>query len=202
MEKLMQKPSVEELKLRFLGLVKTAAATDTKLNIQAISKELDVPPARLTTWMKAFKEADNDEAVVGLIDVDQLILDKVTAEVEESIKLIIDEESGAVRVENPKSEEVTYHPASKAVGVFRDKVTGLDALNSEVQGTAGILANKILHMANTDPDLSAGDLARLASAITSIQMAFFNKNQTNIQVNTMTPGGTSLLSSFQGNLKS
>ena len=86
---------------------------------------------------------------------------------------------------------------------FKDGVAGLSLLSEELQGTAGTLIQKIAGFAELDDSkLTPRDLASLTTALTNLQNAFFNKPTTNIQVGVVNGNGESLLSRFQGGLKS
>ena len=185
--------TLSNLKLKFFGMVKAAAAVGTQVDITDASNELNVPVARLRTWTKEFIEAEQDENILKLLDVDELIVDKIAQELTEEASFLIDEETGTIAVE-PR-----HLPSCKTTESFKDKVSGLQALSTELQGAAGTIANKIIKAA-AEPDLTPRELKSLAEGITSIQNAFFNKPQTNVQVN-MAVGENSLASKFKQNLK-
>lgn len=192
--------TISETKLKYFGLIKAAAKTETKLDLQDVSDELNVSVARLRTWAKEFQESEEAENILHLLDVSELLIDRVVTEVIQEASFEIDETTGEIIATN--TEELYNKPESKDILAFKDQVTGLQALNQEVQAAAGMVAKKVLKKIKTaDDDMSPKDLKSLADAITGIQNAFFNKPQTNVQVN-MAVGESSLLNNFRNNMKS
>ena len=129
-----------------------------------------------------------------------LLKEKIAEELkEETPGFTVDENGVIVPVEGNEVAETTVVQVEK----FKDSVTGLQQLNSELQASAGSLALKILEASRAE-DLSTNDLRNLSSALTSIQTAFFTKPTTNIQVNNVNAGdeSSSLLDKFRENQKS
>ena len=213
----MTKIEREMAKLKFLGLIKASSITSTALNLKEVSDDLEITVTTLKKWTNEFAETDEAQDILALISMDKLLLSRITKvaaeeiivetlppeleEIKQEMESIDDDllhidEAGNILVKSP-IEEATV----SAVMAFKDDVDGLQLLSKECQGTAGALVTRIAKLAN-DPKIEAKELNALTMSLASIQNAFFNKPQTNVQVNL--PGGSSspLLTSFQENLKS
>lgn len=197
--------SQSEKKLQFQGILRLSATVDRKPDLNLIAAELGVTVDCLYTWAREVAELDQSEAIIQLLELDMDIIDEVsshspekavTDDTEPQIELV----DGVIKVTDPKAKAISKAKDTK-VAAFKDGVTGLQLLNTELQGTAGTIVSKIASLVE-DPDLSARDLQSLTAALTSVQQAFFNKPTTNIQVNTVSGDGVSLLKKFQDRLSS
>jgi hypothetical protein len=185
-----------ENKLKFLGLVKTAALTKHDLDLDIISEELDEPKVKLNRWIKEFKRDDIEAGARELVNIDDLVIDRVLEEIDENIpEFHINPVTGVIepKPEASKSPEIQH---------FKDSVTGLKLLNEELQAAAGSIVCQIVEAAQDET--RPRELSNLAKALTDIQNAFFNKPTTNIQVNNVSSsgeGGSTLLEQFKNNQK-
>jgi hypothetical protein len=194
-----------EKKLQFQGILRLSVTVDRKPDLDAIATELDVTVSCLRQWAHETAEMDQSEAILQLLELDMDILDDVTSH--ESEKAVTDDTEprvelidGVITVTDPKAKMVSKAKKDK-IAAFKEGVTGLQLLNTELQGTAGTIVGKIADLVE-DTDLTARDLQSLTTALTSIQQAFFNKPTTNIQVNAVGSEGVSLLKKFQDRLSS
>jgi len=191
-------------KLKFYSLVKTSEELGQALEYDAISDSLEVPVKLLKRWETELNKLAESESVIKLLDVDQLIIDDIADHVAEELEELtgprMEVVNGHIKIVDEQAV-VAAAEAKQSVANFKDNVNGLQLLDEEVRGAAGTLVSRIAVLAE-DAELNARDLASLTSALTSIQQAFFNKPTTNIQVNTISGAGDSLLTSFRGGLKS
>lgn len=193
----------EDNKLKFLGLLGEARVRKEQLNYEVIADYLEEPVAKLKKWAREWEKQDRESAAVDmLLNIDDIVVERITDELESEFKAILHVNPVTGEIEKIKDPEPEKRVAAN-LSVFRDNVTGLQVLSSELQAAAGTLVGRVLELAQ-EPELTSRDLGNLATALTSIQNAFFNKPTTNIQVNTVSaaPGQTTLLEAFKGKLKS
>jgi len=181
-----------ELRDRFFSLLHLSDELGEPLDIATIVEEFQVTKDTIARWSLAYSEAQVEERVLTAMDQE-------VVEAFEAPKVQINKQ-GVIEVITSSPPAFNLETSERLVA-FKEKVAGLQLLNSEVQGAAGHLVDKILR-ASEDPNLTARDLSNLVAALTSIQNAFFNKPTTNIQVNNTTGDGKSLLSSFQARMRS
>ena len=189
--------SKAEAKQRFFALLRMSEQMHEELDLNTLVEELGVTKETLCKWTTQYSEDRTEEDILDTMNVDAMILEEVIEGPQVHIN-----EHGVIEVVPEAVPITTPEPAdTEKLAAFKKKVTGLQLLNEEVQGAAGALVSKIV-TASEDEDLTARDLASLVTALTNVQNAFFNKPTTNIQVNTTTGEGKSLLSSFQARLQS
>lgn len=195
-------PKVNHTKLLFYGLVKQARADKVPLDFRSVCAELGVARATLDVWIAQLNKADVADSLLTNDDVNAIMLDKIAEEImEDSAELTettINPVTGAIEVvskEGSTNGKGTWRKVTK----FKDSVDGLKVLNEELQHTALALVGDI-HDSLGGEDLTTRDLANLASALTSVQNAFFNKPTTNVLV-APTGGSDKLLAMFNAGNK-
>lgn len=205
--------SQEENKLKFYGLIRTADLEGKQLDYSVVSDYLEVPVATLKRWAEELKKVDDTDSITKLVNVDQVMIDKIANEVQQEVDtadspVFINPVTGAIETRKPVAEVTAKQQiAAEKIKQFKDGVTGLQLLNSETQAAAGTLISRISELAADDDSerqLSPRDIASLANSLASIQNAFFNKPTTQILVNNTNGAsgqGTSLLDSFKARLK-
>lgn len=189
-----------ETKLKFLGYVKASVENKEDLDYKLIAEELDVSESTLKKWSKQLKE---QEDVTNILDIDQIILDRVTKELETELAGIPQTRVNPVtgEIELIKPEDQTVAKRSAKVESFKKGVEGLQLLSEETQGVAAELLDKISDQLVRE-ELNSRDLSNLTNAVTSIQNAFFNKPTTNVQVNNIQAGEDNpLLAAFRERMK-
>lgn len=199
----------KEAKLRFLGIHKLAKELKEVYDYETVATELGVDVKDLFKWEKEFRKLEQSQNVQGLLDVDESIVEQIATDVIEmaselNLEPRVEVIAGKITViesESPSNKETELATTEKQALLesFRCKVNGLQVLNTEVQGTAGLLLTKIIARASKE-DLDIKELSQLVSSLTSIQNAFFNKPVTQVMVNTG-GGGDSLLGAFQARMK-
>lgn len=193
-------------KQRFITMVQLAGKVEANADLdwQLLSKELKTPVKTLRIWLKELVKAKTTEGVLALLDTDEQVIENVIeSAVEVAAGPRVELVNGVIHVieEGEVSPEEKKQLAEEKIEKFKQSVEGLRLLQGEVQGAAGNLVEKIARFSENDK-LEVKELGILTAALASIQNAFFNKPQTNIQVNTMNGEGQSLLSSFRERLKS
>lgn len=194
-------------KLRFLGIWKLAKSLKEILDFETVATELGVSPKDLTKWDKEFRKSESLEEIQALLDVDAEIVEQIASDVaskatkaaaEPRVEIV----GGKIVVKTESDEDLVKQQEAQdaLVEQFKCKVNGLQALNAEVQGTAGLLLKKITHHVNAG-DLDIKELTQLTTALTSIQNAFFNRPTTQIMVNTG-GSGDNLLGAFKARMRS
>jgi len=186
------------VKVKFIALLEAAKVSGKEANLDALAKELDTDVSILKTWQTKHDKECQSQAVRELIASDEPVVitdEPLSDESGHHVELI----DGKITVVDKRiAKEVELKNAK--VERFKQGVTGLQLLNEDLQSTAGKLVGHISDLAN-DP-LHPRDLASLTSALCSVQQAFFNKPVTNVQVNTMSSDGASLLTKFKNRMKS
>lgn len=205
--------SREENKLKFYGLIRSADLEGKTLDYSVVSDYLEVPVATLKRWAEELKKMDETDSITKLVNVDQVMIDKIAKEVQQEVEaadspVFFNPVTGAIETRKPVAEVTAKQQVSaEKIKQFKDGVTGLQLLNSETQAAAGTLISRISELAADDDSerqLSPRDIASLANSLASIQNAFFNKPTTQILVNQTNGGdgqGTSLLDMFKARLK-
>lgn len=172
---------MNETKLKFKGLVEAAEANNQEIDLELVANYLETSPKTLKTWLTKFAEEKHEQSILqlarGETNDHQFVVNPVT---------------GAIEQAHQDTDIVQ-------IAKFKDSVTGLQILNEDLQATAGLLTNRIqLAAMNVD---KPSELNSLASALCSIQSAFFNKPTTNVQVNNIQASEGSLLSAFKDGMK-
>jgi hypothetical protein len=204
--------SHEELKLKAFGLYKSHCLQHPPETFDLIktAEKLDCKAGQVRRWIKDYESLDESASVASLVNVDALLVERITNEVaheleeaepytvdaeEEPDNLVVNPITGLVEV---RQSEVVRDVNPK-IAAFRDNLKGLQLLEEETRIAAGALVEQISKEARYG-SLEPKELASLASALTSIQNAFFNKPVTNVQVNNIS-GGSGLLSELKERLK-
>lgn len=188
--------SSDHKKEKFIAIVTLAKELDEDLDWAELSLQLDVLPTQIGKWRKELERQEETNEILTLMEELPSEVLEVPPKKESDVPELMIKEDGSIGVVLPEpTRSVTHRDA------FKNGVSGLKLLNEEVQGTAGVIVGRIADMMETN-QLSPHDLAKLTSALSGIQQAFFNKPVTNIQVNTVTGEGKSLLSAFRGGLQS
>jgi len=132
-----------------------------------VAAELDISYPKVLKWLREYKEAKEDNAVISLLDIERSVVHDVVEEVVKPKLAMIDEEL----------EEVVDKTVMR--------VDGLRLLDTELQFASTRLAKRIAAAANSE-DLEARDILGLSDALSKLQIAFFAKgtsvnvlNQTN-----------------------
>ena len=197
---------MDEAKLKLLGLISTMEQGEA-LDFVALAKELCQPETTVRRWVKALLKEKEDGKILHMVDIERVLLDRVTAELKEEV-VVAEEALHTLRI-NPitnvievvKPDAVTNRAATR-LDSFRNGVTGLQLLREDLQESAGNITGKIA-MLLEEPELNSKDLLNLTSSLTAIQNAFFNKPTTTVNVGVSTgQHGTSMLSSFRDGMKS
>lgn len=165
----------DALKLEAFGKIKAG------VKLSNLVMELGVPYPKLLKWKKELKAAEENGTVAELVDVDALVVHEVAETLKQELQDLATDE------QDIKTIEGEVETAVKAID-------GYQVLNAKVQATALKLANKIDALSFSATE--AKDVSLLVDALTKIQIAFFNKTGTYVQINN--PGATSPLGEFQG----
>jgi hypothetical protein len=153
---------------------------DTKLADMVM--ELGVPYPKLLKWRKEFRAAEVDGSIMELIDVDAVIVHEVAEQVKRKLQGLTEDEESLRAIEGE-------------IMTSMEGIDGYQMLNVKVQAAAVKLASRIDALSFSTHD--AKDLGLLVDALCKIQVAFFNKTGTFVQINN--PGETtSPLGEFKG----
>ena len=194
-------------KLEFFGIL----AAEPDIELKPLVQRLKIPYNKLMKWKKEHQQYTSADDVAKAVNADQIIVDRIATEVSKEIleatpeELTIDPKTNKiVAVSELQKYEDTKRKAIEDMETltksFKDRVNGLQALQSEMQATAGALVNKIAGtLLDEEGSLAIKDLASLSSALSTLHNAFFNRPSTNIQVNQIT--GDSSLDEFRSNLR-
>lgn len=154
----------ESIKLKVLGLI---SVDESPANLRDIASEYKLPYSKLIKWRKELKQSVEDGDMAILLDADQIMLHRVAEETKREL------------------EELGGNVECDVDGVIV-AVDNLGVLNDRMQTTALRLATQINSLSLTGID--ARELQSLTQSLCAIQMAFFNKQttQVNVQNNTYT----------------
>jgi len=172
----MSDKTSDETKLRILGRIQMDSSP---ASLREISEEFKVPYSRLIQYRKDLVQATEDGSISSLIDADKLVVHRVAEEVKQDLKDLA-----------PQEGELIVADVDKVTA----GVDGYKVLSERLQTTALTLASKINSLADTAVD--SKDILILVESLSKLQMAFFNKQVTNL--NFLNPGGVSETSSFEG----
>lgn len=207
-----------EVKLTVFGQL----ATDPDLDLLLLVQKYKTPIAKLRRWKKEFDKANIEATLVTTLTADEKLIDRIAREVlEEDLPtpepLEVDPETNEIitlseykRRQDLKQQrlneiEVKAEYKKQQLETFKDSVNGLQTLQLATQATAGQLVHVISeHVENLSREghpLISKELQMLASALTSIQNAFFNRPVNNITVNNQTNVEGASLSEFRASLK-
>jgi len=152
----------DEEKLRIMGKMQ---ADSSPAALRTISEEMQVPYSRLIAYRKELRLAEENGDISLLVDADKLIVHRVAEEVRQDLKELAPTEGELI---SAKVDEAT------------DSVDGYLVLNERLQTTALTIASKINNLADTAVD--SKELLILVESLTKLQVAFFNKQVTNVNV--------------------
>lgn len=186
--------SKEENKLKLLGLISSLSVGDIP-NYDALAEELGESKTTVIAWASKIRRKQKDGQVLDMIDVESIMMDKVADEVKQMLQL--DPISGEVNLVDVEKEDST-EVLTERIEKFRGSVKGLELLNEDLQSTASLLSARI-GVLLLESEVHPKDLASLANALTSIQVAFFNKPTTTVNVGVGI--GNEGLSKFRAELK-
>jgi len=133
--------------------------------LRTISEEMKVPYTRLIKLRKELEQATEDGDISTLVNADAIVVHRVAEEVRQDLKDLA-----------PAEGELISADVDKVV----DGIEGLTVLSTRLQTTALTLASKINNLADTAVD--SKDILILVESLSKIQMAFFNKNITDIKI--------------------
>ena len=154
--------SDDDIKLKVLGRMQLDSSP---ANLRTISTELKLPYSKLIKWRKELKEATDAGDISSLVDADQLLIHRVAEDVKNDLKDLAPTEGEFIEA---------------AVDDVVDGIDSYKVLNTRLQTTALVLAQKIDNMA--DIAVTAKDVIVLVDALAKLQLAFFNKSVTNVNV--------------------
>ena len=175
----MSEKTSDEQKLKILGKIQIDSSPS---NLRAISEEMKVPYSRLLKFRKELEQATEDGDISTLVNADALMVHRVAEEVKQDLEDLA-----------PQEGELISADVDKAV----DGIEGLTVLSQRLQTTALALASKINNLAETAVD--GKDILILVESLSKIQMAFFNKNITDIKILNQSGGyQEGGVSAFQG----
>ena len=177
----------EELELRLKVLTELNNSNE-KVNLQSLVLKYGVTYPKLLRWRKEYEEARENNAVDKLIQLDSLVVNRILDEVEQDAIAAMPEDTAVVE---------------DTIDSLKAGITGLQLLNTEVQQAALNLIAKTNALIITEDEsdvqsLTPADIQRLATVVTGIQNAFFNKNGTHVQINNLQ--GDAMVSAFKGRL--
>jgi len=165
----------EVMRLEVMGLI---TLDGSPASLRKIAEDRDLPYSKLIKWRKELQATGENGEAALLIKADQVMVHRIAEETKADLALL--GEDGVAELD----------------GVV-EGVDGLLVLNTRMQRTAIKLANRI-------DGLSAGvvdvrDLNSLVSSLATLQMAFFNKQTTtvNVQNNTYTSDEVSKFKSLK-----
>ena len=143
------------------------------IDLKQLVQELSTPIATLKRWRKEF--IDNNRTNT-LTKVEEVVVDKIVKEFNAPVEI-------------------------------KHKINSLQMLQEETQATAYTIINMITEKLKLEVDgneifldIDTKELVALTGALTSVQNAFFNRPQTNVQVNNI--GESTGLSDFRKRLRS
>lgn len=146
----------EKTKYRVIGrLINSEAPKD-------IATAEDVPYATVLRLKRLVDEAKQNDKVAELLDLDQVMLDEVLEAIVTKAPAVL---TDAVR------EVATAVSAIKAM---------TDSLSLELMSTAKVLNSRIRAMSVSAA--TPGELDMLAESLCKMQIAFFNKNTTQVNI--------------------
>jgi len=134
------------------------------LTAREVSEELDVPYSKALKWKNQLREAENNGEVSSLVDVDELLIHRIAEDTKQDLVALgadVDVVEGEL--------ETTI-----------DKIDSYKLLSDKMNTTAIKLVDKISGMASLS--LEAKELNLLVESLAKLQEAFFNKQQTNINI--------------------
>lgn len=165
---------------KFRVLAKLSADADPK----DIAQDEKVPYQTVMNWRREQYSENETKSIQELINVDAVLVHRIAEEVKEEMR--------AAPIE--QQEDI-----AKAVDGVVEKIDSYQQLNTKLHDTAVKLVNKIAGMADDDDGVPLGPvgLQILVESLARIQIAFFNKNSTNINVLNQTVTSDKQVSSFK-----
>lgn len=160
---------------KYLGLVRLIDGEKPK----DIAADLGVAYATVLRWRTELKDARENQTVTTLLSMSKDVLDDLAAGI-------------LVDTPNELQEAVSEELEAAIKGL-----TALQRLESELQGTAVLINNRIRFM--TASANSVGEVVELTNAVAKLQDAFFGKGTTvNVQQNIEGDGYSSFLGDAPG----
>lgn len=142
---------------------------------KSLADEYDISPSTVIRWRREFLAAKQAGTLAEAYNIDKLMLAAIGKELNAPSAII---EDGVVKLAK--------------------KLTGLAALDEDMQNTATYLNQQIKAMAMSA--VHASELVDLVNSLCSLRNAFFNKNVTNVNIqnNNGIPGEGGRYSNFLG----
>jgi hypothetical protein len=151
----------EEQRLKVLA--KLQSGTDPHDVVQ----EMSIPYQTIMNWKRDMKEAEATAEIHTLVKADAIMVHRIAEEVKEEM----------IAVAPNEEKEII-----KTVDGIVESIDSYQALNTKLHATAAKLVDKISLMADDEKTLGPMGLQVLVESLARIQVAFFNKNSTNINV--------------------
>lgn len=161
----------------------TALAEDPKVSLRELSDTLGYSYPTLLKWRNEYHEALKTNQVTTLLDLDSAVLSKAFDTAVADLAVVAPGELSGITA---KAAEV------------KAGVANLNILQAALQNSA----IQVVHQINLAlaTDISCRDIAQLASALTSIQTAFFTKPSVNVLVDNSV-NSNSMLAAFKQEMK-
>lgn len=129
--------------------------------------EIGVPYPKLLKWKKELQEAEKEGKVYELMNLDEVVLDQALESVHHELV-------------NLASSPDDIQAMDSVVDNMSKSIAGLNLLNTHLQDTALKLTKRINILASGR--LKPREIQQLASSLSQIQTAFFNKPGTQVAV--------------------
>lgn len=149
----MGNPKYEDYKLDALAKLNQGKSP------KEVSQELNIPYATILKWRREFNEAQEEDKLRTVINVDSQVINKISQTVKQDLAKV-----------DPELGEL--------VDETLEKLEGAKMLDLKVQNTALELTNKINEAINR-PNLAVGEIRVLTESLATIQNSFFNKATVN-----------------------
>jgi hypothetical protein len=194
----------DELKLKALGLI------SQDVPLREIQDKLEVTYPMLLKWRKEFEGLTTDQSITSLIEATPMLVRSVAKALADELNEVQD---NAEHVWNPEfldlsepdveDSAVEWEPVEQApivrdidtsVGELVDGIDGYQKLSIKLQESAMLMTAKLNQLA----EVTNGpvELGLLIESLTKLQLSFFSKNITN--VNVLNTGGESGGNTFGG----
>ena len=122
---------MDEAKLKLLGLISTMEQGEA-LDFVALAKELCQPETTVRRWVKALLKEKEDGKILHMVDIERVLLDRVTAELKEEV-VVAEEALHTLRI----------NPITNVIEVVKpDAVTNRAATRQLPQWSYGVATTK------------------------------------------------------------
>lgn len=145
----------EEVKLKALGKIHLDS---TPVNLRQISEDDSIPYSTLIRWKRELEEAEAKGELDTLVDVDKLLVHRIAEETAQELKDLVPSEGELI---------------DKEISEVTKAIDGYQVLNQKLQVAALGIADQISLLASACTNTK--ELALLASSLSVLQTAFFNK---------------------------